>query len=96
MTNLINSIMSYNTQARQLSELNLTTLSLFGTGNFSDIFAETYSVKTLKYYNVTEDESQNANALFDLANQITKSSTKMTYVEMTLVEFEASQIQAIV
>ena len=65
------SILSYNTEANQLSELDLTQIKLFGTGNFSNIYDETLNVTRLTYYNTTVDKSQSTNALFDLANQIT-------------------------
>ena len=96
MTNMITSIVSYNTEANQLEELDLTQLSLFSTGNFTDLYDETLNVTRLTYDITTEDTSQETNALFDLADQITKNSADMTSVVMTKVEFDGSQFEAIV
>ena len=96
MTNLIISILSYNTEANQLEELDLTQLSLFSTGNFTDLYDETLNVTRLTYDITTEDTSQETNALFDLADQITKNSADMTSVVMTKVEFDGSQFEAVV
>ena len=96
MTNLIISILSYNTEANQLEELDLTQLSLFGTGNFTDLYDETLNITRLTYDITTEDASQETNALFDLANQITENSANMTSVVMTKVEFDGPQFEAIV
>ena len=82
------SILSYNTEDDQLSELNLTQLSLFGKGNFTDFYNQTQGVTSLTYDITTEDTSQDTNALFDLADHITKNSTNMTSVVMTKVEFD--------
>ena len=90
------SILSYNTEANQLEELDLTQLSLFGTGNFTDLYDETLNVTRLTYDITTEDASQETNALFDLADQITKNSADMTSVVMTKVEFDGPQFEAIV
>ena len=49
MTNLIEAIMSYNTEANQLTDLALKNLQLFGTGNFTDIYDETMNVTSLTY-----------------------------------------------
>ena len=68
MTNLIEAIMSYNTEANQLSKLTFINLSLFGTGDFTAIYAETMSVTSLTYSSVKEDTSQATNALYELAN----------------------------
>ena len=96
MTNMITSIVSYNTEANQLEELDLTQLSLFSTGNFTDLYDETLNVTRLTYDITTEDTSQETNALFDLADQITKNSADMTSVVMTKVEFDGPQFEAIV
>ena len=96
MTNMITSIVSYNTEANQLEELDLTQLSLFSTGNFTDLYDETLNVTRLTYDITTEDTSQETNALFDLADQITKNSADMTSVVMTKVEFDGSQFEAVV
>ena len=57
MTNMITSIVSYNTEANQLEELDLTQLSLFSTGNFTDLYDETLNVTRLTYVMTTEDAS---------------------------------------
>ena len=49
MNNLIEAIMSYNTEANQLTDLALKNLQLFGTGNFTDIYDETMNVTSLTY-----------------------------------------------